>query len=404
MSKAYRNGSVPGPWYEAPGRFAMEDRQAWRATGKIAAAVLSVLLGITMLLVPSRAVAASGAAAQVSVGVSVSFGPPPIPVYAQPMCPGPGYMWTPGYWAWDPSYGYYWVPGTWVLAPFPGALWTPGYWGWEPARAIFIWHAGYWGPRVGFYGGINYGFGYFGVGYVGGYWDHDRFFYNRAVNRINVVNITNVYNRTVIVHNETRVSYNGGRGGIMARPTREDYMAERDRRMGAIRSQMDHERMAERTPAMRWSQNHGRPDIAATPRPGMFRGRGVSRALRSGGAYNPGPQRPGFRNFGQPGGRQQRQQPQYQRRGAPQPQYRYRGMPQRGNQPGPSNNQRQIQRGQPRYRGAPQRQMQRGPSQPQYRGPQGGQQQRGPRGPGNENRQGNPRGQGQDRGRGGHRR
>src|SRR3974390_2554620 len=37
------------------------------------------------------------------VFVSVSFGPPVLPVYAQPLCPGPGYIWTPGYWAWDPN-------------------------------------------------------------------------------------------------------------------------------------------------------------------------------------------------------------------------------------------------------------------------------------------------------------
>ena len=27
-----------------------------------------------------------------------------------------------------------------------------------------LWHAGYWGPHVGFYGGVNYGYGYGGVG------------------------------------------------------------------------------------------------------------------------------------------------------------------------------------------------------------------------------------------------
>jgi len=35
----------------------------------------------------------------------------------------------------------------------------------------------YWGPVVGFYGGINYGFGYFGRGYEGGRWEHDHFYY-----------------------------------------------------------------------------------------------------------------------------------------------------------------------------------------------------------------------------------
>ena len=45
------------------------------------------------------------------VFVSVSIAPPVLPVYAQPVCPGPDYIWTPGYWAYGPD-GYYWVPGT----------------------------------------------------------------------------------------------------------------------------------------------------------------------------------------------------------------------------------------------------------------------------------------------------
>jgi hypothetical protein len=88
--------------------------------------------------------------------------------------------------------------------------WTPGYWGWGGNRHVF--YDGYWGPRVGFYGGINYGYGYFGHGYQGGRWNRGRFFYNRSVNNVNVTNIHNVYNPTVI--NKTtvnRVSYNGGR-------------------------------------------------------------------------------------------------------------------------------------------------------------------------------------------------
>ena len=46
------------------------------------------------------------------VAITVSFGPPALPVYEQPLCPAEGYIWTPGYWAWYPDYGYYWVPGT----------------------------------------------------------------------------------------------------------------------------------------------------------------------------------------------------------------------------------------------------------------------------------------------------
>ena len=56
---------------------------------------------------------------------------------------------------------------------------------------------GYWGPHVGFYGGINYGFGYFGAGYDGGYWRGRDFYYNRSVTRVNTTVIHNVYDRRV---------------------------------------------------------------------------------------------------------------------------------------------------------------------------------------------------------------
>src|SRR6516225_11595081 len=120
--------------------------------------------------VASMLAAAPSIQAQVAVGISVNFAPPELPVYEQPICPGDGYIWAPGYWAWDPDIGdYYWVPGAWVLAPQPGYLWTPAYWGWN--GTAFVFYAGYWGPRVGFYGGIDYGFGYFGHGYEGGRWE-----------------------------------------------------------------------------------------------------------------------------------------------------------------------------------------------------------------------------------------
>src|SRR5579875_550651 len=145
------------------------------------------LLLLGLLLVP---VLPSVSHAQVAVGISVRIGPPPLPVYAQPICPGPRYIWVPGYWAYGPD-GYYWVPGTWVLAPRPGFLWTPGWWGF--ADGVYVWHRGYWGSHVGFYGGINYGFGYTGVGFVGGYWRGNEFFYNRAVTNVNVTVVRNVY-------------------------------------------------------------------------------------------------------------------------------------------------------------------------------------------------------------------
>ena len=172
-----------------------------------------LVLGVLMLSVSVLSLSTTSSA-QIGIGISVRIGPPALPVYAQPICPGPGYLWTPGYWAWNDDGGYYWVPGTWVVAPV-GMLWTPGYWGF--AGGFYGWHAGYWGPHVGFYGGINYGFGYGGVGFAGGEWRGGAFFYNRAVMNVNVTNVTNVYNRTVVVNN-MHTSFNGP-GGIVARPT-----------------------------------------------------------------------------------------------------------------------------------------------------------------------------------------
>ena len=64
--------------------------------------------------------------AQVSLSVSITVAPPQLPVYTQPPIPAPGYIWTPGYWAYGPE-GYYWIPGTWVEPPAVGLLWTPAY-------------------------------------------------------------------------------------------------------------------------------------------------------------------------------------------------------------------------------------------------------------------------------------
>ncbi len=211
--------------------------------------------------------------AQIDIGISVRVAPPALPVYAQPICPGPGYLWTPGYWAWNEDGGYYWVPGTWVVAPV-GMLWTPGYWGF--AGGFYGWHAGYWGPHIGFYGGINYGFGYGGVGFGGGEWRGGAFFYNRAVMNVNVTNVTNVYSRTVVV-NSVHTAFNGP-GGIQARPTAEEERFSHEPHTAALASQTEHEHAASQNRALFASENHGHPAIAATARPGEFSGHNVTRA------------------------------------------------------------------------------------------------------------------------------
>ena len=222
------------------------------------------------------------------VAVSVTVAPPPLPVYAQPVIPGPGYIWTPGYWAWGGE-GYYWVPGTWVLPPAVGLLWTPGYWGWVDGR--YFWHAGYWGPTVGFYGGINYGFGYFGVGCLGGRWDHDRFFYNRAVNNFGGVHITNVFNEPVRNVVATRVSFNGGSGGISARPNAAQLSAAQERHVGPTSVQAEHEHAAAQNRAFLSSVNHGRPTVGATSHAASFSGAGVVNTRNAAARTNPGPGR-----------------------------------------------------------------------------------------------------------------
>jgi hypothetical protein len=211
--------------------------------------------------------------AWVGISLSVGFAPPALPVYDQPPIPGPGFLWTPGYWAYGPG-GYYWVPGTWVRPPTIGLLWTPGYWGWS--GGLFVWHAGYWGPHIGFYGGVNYGFGYVGLGYVGGYWNHGVFTYNSAVNNIRNVNITNVYNKTVINNGPaTNASYNGGTGGTTARPTPQEEA---------------------KRPELLASNNHGRPapSVAAVSHPGAFGG-------HPGGSQPGGPHPGGPAGHGMPG-------------------------------------------------------------------------------------------------------
>ena len=172
----------------------------------------------SMLVMFALAIAAIAPPASAEFAVSISVAPPPLPIYEQPVIAEDGFIWTPGYWAYGRE-GYFWVPGTWVQPPEVGLLWTPGYWGW--GDGAYAWNAGYWGTEVGFYGGVNYGYGYAGRGYDGGYWQDRHFYYNTAVSHVNVTNVHNVYTQTV-VHNMTvnRTSYNGGTGGIAARPTR----------------------------------------------------------------------------------------------------------------------------------------------------------------------------------------
>lgn len=302
--------------------------------------------------------------------ISVNLAPPVLPVYEQPPCPEPGWMWTPGYWAYGPE-GYYWVPGAWVPAPYEGALWTPPYWGWS--GGLYIFHPGYWGRHIGYYGGINYGFGYMGVGFVGGYWHGHDFLYNTAVVRVNNVHIRNVYvDRTIVerntIRNDRHVSFNGGHDGIRYEPRREEREAMRERHMGETPEQMHHMEAARNDRSFYARNNGGRPQTVAAERPMGFHGNEGNRQQPQTFNNNRGPQNRSDFQRGQQQGRNQQfdQQPRGNDRGGfnqgrPQVQQR-----QEQGRPAQMQQQRGFEQRQPQQRGF--EQQPRGNAQPRNEG------------------------------------
>ena len=209
------------------------------------------------------------ASSYAGVFISVGFAPPMLPVYEQPLCPQPGLMWTPGYWAYGED-GDFWVPGAWVPAPYEGALWTPGYWGWS--GGLFVFHEGYWGRHVGYYGGVNYGFGYMGIGFVGGMWRGHEFAYNTAVMHVDGRYIHSTYEDRVVVDRYTvarasHVAFSGGPGGIQHQAGPEERIAEHEQHQFKTSYQAQHE-LAARGDRMSFVKNNGgHPARLAEARP-----------------------------------------------------------------------------------------------------------------------------------------
>jgi hypothetical protein len=213
-----------------------------------------VLAGLLFLALPL-------ASSYAQVGISVNFAPPVLPVYEQPPCPVAGYIWTPGYWGYGYDVGdYYWVPGAWVAPPTVGFLWTPPWWGWN--NGVYAFNQGYWGPTVGFYGGINYGYGYTGNGYWGGRWSGNTFQYNTAVTRVNTTVIRNTYvDRNVVNKQVTtnRASFNGP-NGVKAEPTAEQKAAATNaRKMPPTSQQLARQEAAAKDRNLQASVNKGHP-------------------------------------------------------------------------------------------------------------------------------------------------
>jgi hypothetical protein len=149
-------------------------------------------------------------------------------------------------------------------------LWTPGYWGWN--QGAYVWYPGYWGDHVGYYGGVNYGYGYMGVGFAGGMWRGNAFVYNSAVMRVDDRYVHNTYEdrtiveRTTIVNNG-HVAFSGGPGGINHQPMPEEQVAAHENHVGATSFQASHESSAMSDRSSYATQNGGHPQTLASPRP-----------------------------------------------------------------------------------------------------------------------------------------
>ena len=72
---------------------------------------------------------------------SVRYAPPPARYGAVGYAPGPGYIWTDGYWDWRGK-DYIWVQGNWRRPPHARAVWVPGTW--HSSSRGYAFRRGYW--------------------------------------------------------------------------------------------------------------------------------------------------------------------------------------------------------------------------------------------------------------------
>lgn len=326
-----------------------------------------VLLALLLSVIPASSYA--------GVFISVGFAPPVLPVYAQPMCPGPGMIWTPGYWAYGDD-GYYWVPGQWVPAPYVGALWTPPYWGWDDG--LYVFHPGYWAPHVGYYGGVNYGFGYFGVGFLGGEWRGRDFYYNRAVWRVDEHRIHEYYEDRrdwdrYRVDRDRHVSYSGGPGGIRHEPNEMErrYMRDQHMERTSFQERNQREAMGNRNAYARFNGgrpanavvDHSRQNEMRQPQGNYRQGWQNGNVNRSGASNNPAMEQRGNQAWQRGNQDMQRGNQNWQQRPTPQS---YRQQPQYQQNENPRN-QNWQQRSYPQQgQGYQTRQMQPSRTEPQY--------------------------------------
>ena len=93
-----------------------------------------------MLLAGASLLAASWAAlSQVNVRIEVGV-PPPVAIVETVPPPRPGYVYAPGYWAWNGE-RHIWVRGR-TITERPGYTWVPDRWDSSGGRYRFV--QGYW--------------------------------------------------------------------------------------------------------------------------------------------------------------------------------------------------------------------------------------------------------------------
>jgi uncharacterized membrane protein YgcG len=174
-----------------------------------------------------------------------------VPDYGQVWTPAQGPGWAPyraGRWVYQPYYGWTWVSyepwgwapyhygrwfvygGNWVWWPGPVAVYPAYYPIWSPAYVSFFgWGGGGWGVGFGFGGGFGR-VGWLPIGPC------DRFhpWWGRGGGRVNVVNINNIHN-TTIVNNRGWAPLRGNRGRQFSNLNE----AQRDQRVRSGISAMD---------------------------------------------------------------------------------------------------------------------------------------------------------------------
>jgi hypothetical protein len=97
----------------------------------------------TAALVIGSSLGPTMAFARVDVGINVGVAPPPPQVVAGPIgiAPGPGYVWTNGYWDWNGG-TWVWVGGRWLLPPHGHRVWVEPYY--HPLNGHYHYHRGHW--------------------------------------------------------------------------------------------------------------------------------------------------------------------------------------------------------------------------------------------------------------------